>query len=334
MSQSPRVVITDLWTDDLAPERQVLAELAQVDALGAHDEKELVGRVEDAAALMVNHHVVVSAKTIDRLERCKVIVRCGVGFENIDHQHAATRGIPVAHVPDYGTEEVADTAMGMVLTLTRGICFLNSRVRAGQGPWSYTQVVPLQRLRGAVLGLVGYGAIGMAVAARAKAFGMSVLCFDPYIRPGFDKVMGVRRVDRLEGLLGESYVVSLHCGLTRETRHIINAQTLSSMQRGSFLVNTARGALVDTKVIPEAIASGRLAGAALDVVEAEPPSEEDPLLRAWRDPHHPAHHRVILNPHTAFYAEESLHELRTKAAQACRAALLSEPIQNVVNRAP
>jgi D-3-phosphoglycerate dehydrogenase/C-terminal binding protein len=326
-----QVIITDFLTGDLDIEHQVLDGTAELIAHDAHDEQELVGRIEDAAALMVYHNIMITAETIKRLRDCKLIIRCGVGVDNIELAAAAARGIPVANVPDYGTEEVADTAIGMTLALTRGIHRLNSRLRSQRGDWMYTQVTPLRRLRGEVFGIVGLGRIGAAAAQRAKALGMDVVFFDPYKPDGYDKALGIRRGRELDELLAQSYVVSLHCPLTDETRQIINAKSIGRMREGSFLINTARGAVVDTSVIPPAIQSGRLAGAAIDVLPHEPPSDDDPLLVAWRDPQHPAHDRLIVNAHAAFYCEEGLTEIRVKASEACKAAVQGEPIRNVVN---
>src|SRR5690242_9119277 len=240
---------------------------------------------------MMYHSLPVTRKTIERLRRCKLIVRCGVGVDNVDHAFAATRGIPVANVPDYGTEDVADSAIGMMLTLSRGIHRANSALRDGRGPWSYTQVAPLRRLRGSTIGIVGLGRIGTAAALRAKAIGMDVAFYDPYKPDGYDKALGVRRAQSLEELLAKSYVLSMHCPLTDETRNLINRRTLALLPRGAILINTARGEVVDTSLIPEAIASGKLSGAAIDVLPQEPPAPNDPLLLAWRDPNHPAHDR-------------------------------------------
>ena len=331
MSKRFHVVVTDLFRDDLAPERSVLEDIATVEWLDAHGEEELVGKVEQADALIVAHNVRITSATLDRLERCQVIARTGVGFDNIDFRAARVRGIPVANVPDYGTEEVADSAIGLVLALARGIHRINLRLLSGQGPWDYTQARPLYRLRGRTLGLIGFGAIGLAVAARARVIGLHVLCHDPFMRSGFDKAAGVERVLDRDELLRRSNVLSLHCGLAPETRHMIGGRELELLPTGAILVNTARGALVDTAAIPAAIASGRLAGAGFDVLEAEPPPADDPLMVAWRNPAHPAHERVIINPHIAFYSEESMVELRKKAALACRHALVGQPILNVVN---
>jgi D-3-phosphoglycerate dehydrogenase/C-terminal binding protein len=253
-----------------------------------------------------------------------------VGIDNVDHAFARTRGIPVVNIPDYGSEDVADSAIGMMLSLTRGIALLNSRLRAGVGPWSYEQVQPLYRLRNRSMGLVGLGRIGTAVALRAKALGMRVLFYDPFKADGYEKSLGIGRAETLESLLRQAEVLSLHCPLTESTHHLIDAVALAQLPAGAYLINTARGGLVNTAAVAEAIAGGHLAGAALDVLEQEPPLD-DPLVEAWQDPQHPAHHRVIINPHAAFYSEEGFAEIREKSAHACRRALKGKPLRNVVN---
>ncbi|MCX7014739.1 MAG: C-terminal binding protein [Candidatus Sumerlaeota bacterium] len=331
MSVPYHVVITDLIDDDLAPEREALGDVARVTALRARSEAQLAGRIEQADALIVYHLISLTPATIGRLEKCRIIVRGGVGFDNVDHAFARERGIPVANTPDYGTEDVADSAIGMLLSLARGIHLANSRLREGREEWTYAVSAPLARLRGRTLGIVGLGRIGTACAVRGKAFGMDVAFYDPYKPDGYDKALGVRRVETLNELLGQSLAVSLHCPLTEETHHMIDAQAIEAMPRGSYLVNTARGGVVDTGALPDALASGRLAGAAIDVLEQEPPPPDDPLLAAWRDPGHPAHDRLILNPHLAWYCEEGWSEVRRKSAETCRRALLGLPLRNIVN---
>lgn len=326
-----QVIITDLINDDLAPEREVLADIAEVTALHAHSEAELVGRVEHADAIILYHELSLSAATISRLERCRIIARGGVGFDNVDRQLCRARGIPVTNVPDYGSEEVADTALGMLLALTRGIHLANSRLRAADGDWSYLQSAPLARLRGRMLGIVGLGRIGTAMAGRGKSLGMDVAFYDPYKPDGYDKALGIRRVETLDELLARSLAVSLHCPLSDETYHLIDAAAIAKMSRGSYLVNTARGGVLDVTAVPEALASGHLAGVGIDVLEDEPPLPGNPLVRAWRDPQHAAHQRLILNPHLAWYCAEGQRELRRKTAETCRRALLGQPLRNVVN---
>jgi C-terminal binding protein len=326
-----RVVVADFITDALAPERELLGDIADVVTLDAASEADLVGKVEDADAVMLYHNIAITRETISRLKHCKLIVRCGVGYDNVDHRFARERGIPVANVPDYGTEEVADSAIGLTLALARGINFFNNRLQRKAGDWSYMPGAPILRLRGRVFGIIGLGRIGTATALRAKALGMDVAFYDPYKPDGYDKAMGVRRVEKLNDLFRQAFVLSVHCPLTPETRHIVDARGIDLMPDGSFLVNTARGATVDATAIPAAIRSGKLKGAAIDVLPVEPPPADHPLLVAWRDPDDPCHDRVIMNPHSAFYAEEGLLDMRVKGATACRRALLGEPLRNVVN---
>src|SRR5262249_36738097 len=207
MSSRAKVIVTDFVTEPLDHERHILGNLADVVALNAFSEEDLVGKIEEADAIMLYHFISLTERTLPRLQRCKLIVRCGVGFDNVDCALARERGITVANVPDYGTEDVADSAIGMMLTLTRGVHYLNSRLQRSEGPWIYTQVQPLRRLRGQTFGVVGIGRIGTATALRAKALGMDVVYYDPFVPQGRDKSLGVRSVETLDELLAQSYVV-------------------------------------------------------------------------------------------------------------------------------
>jgi len=326
-----RVVITDFLNDELEAERRGLEGVAEVEALDGYSEDDLIGRIEDAAAIMMYHNLSVTKQTIDRLECCRLIVRCGAGIDNVDHVYARSRGIAVANVPDYGTEEVADSAIGMMLALVRGVNLYNVRLRNRPDPWMYAVAGPIHRLRDQQLGIVGLGRIGTAVALRAKALGMRVGFYDPYKADGYDKALGITRYESVEELFKTSSVLSTHCPLTDETTHLVNAESLHWLPEGAFLVNTARGGVVDTAALPDALASGQLAGAAIDVLVGEPPADDNPLLVAWRDPAHPAYERLIINPHAAFYSVEGLRDMRTKGTEACRRALLGLPLRNIVN---
>ncbi|MEW4489002.1 C-terminal binding protein [Thalassoglobus sp. JC818] len=326
-----KVVVTDFIHPPLTHEEKILGEVADIVALNAFSEEDLVGKIEDADAIMLYHFISLSEKTISRLENCKLIVRCGVGFDNVDRVFARSREIDVANVPDYGTEEVADSAIGMMLTLARGVHYMNSRLQRGEGPWVYEQVKPTHRLRGRVFGMIGAGRIGTATALRAKALGMRVVYYDPYVPDGRDKSLGIERIENLSDLLTISDVVSAHCPRTEETQHILNDETIAQMKQGSILVNTARGGVVDAHAVLRAIESDHLRAAALDVLETEPPDENDPLMKAWRDPSHPAFDRIIINPHAAFYSEEGLDDMRIKGSQNCLRVLTGEKPRNVVN---
>ena len=332
MSNRCKVVVTDFVEEPGTLEKEILGEFADVSILHAKGEENLIGKVEDADAIMIYHYVTIMRSTIDRLEKCKLIVRCGVGYDNIDYEYARERGIDVANVPDYGSEEVADSAIGMALALSRGFHFLNNRLRDDrEAPWSYELAKPLNRLRGETFGIIGVGRIGTATALRAKALGMRVAYYDPYSPDGRDKALGIHRVEDPDELLGQSRILSLHCPATEETNNMIDDRALSLMPEGSFLVNTARGTVTNGEAIAKALKSGKLAGAAIDVLPQEPPTEDMPLLQAWRDPSHPAHHRLILNPHAAFYSEEGIDDMRIKGSQNCLRALKKLPPRNVVN---
>lgn len=326
-----KVVITDLIVEPLDYERDVLKDIADVHALDAMQESDLIGQIEDADAIMVYHYFRFTRASIERLERCKLIVRPGVGYDGIDTVFARQRGIPVCNVPDYGTEEVADSALAMAVCLSRGTHFLNSRLKRGLGAWNVDQALPVPRLRRRVFGIVGCGRIGTAAALRAKAFGFDVVFYDPYVKDGLDKALGVRRVDSLQELLNQSYIVSMHCPLTSETRGMIGREQIGWMPQGSYLINTARGGVVDTLAVVDALGDGHLAGAGIDVLEQEPPAPESPILAAWRDPNHPAHDRLLLNPHTAFYCDEGCEEFRRKGAMEILRAFHGQPLRNVVN---
>lgn len=326
-----RVVVTDLLTEPLQIERDILGSVADVVALGAKSVDDLRGQLADADALLVYHFVHLDRAVLDELTRCRLIVRCGAGVDNIDLPYAGELGIPVANVPDYGSEEVADSAIGSLLVLARGTHFLNQRCQRAGELWSYALAAPLHRLRGRVLGIIGLGRIGTATALRGKALGLDVVFYDPYLPSGYDKALGIRVADSLEELLAQSQIVSLHCPLTEETRNMINDAAIAAMPPGSIVINTARGAVVDAGAVLRGLESGHLLGAALDVLHCEPPPADDPLLVAWRDPQHPAHDRLLLTPHSAFYCEEGLLEMRRKGSENCRRVLEGKAPRNVVN---
>src|SRR5688572_17780886 len=241
----PKVIITDFISGGLEREQKILGELADIVALKADFEEEMVGRIEDADMLLVYHTIKITKKTIDNLRHCRLIVRCGVGYDNVDGKAAREKGITLCNVPDYGTEEVADSAIAMALALSRGVNFQNRRLQSERNDWSHLHVMPILRLRGRKFAIVGLGRIGTAAALRAKALGMDVVFYDPYVKDGVDKALGIRRAESLNELLQDAHIVSTHCYLNDETKHIMNAKSIAQMPRGSYLVNTARGGVVD-----------------------------------------------------------------------------------------
>lgn len=321
MPERFRVVVTD-FLKETSVEAPVLEDIADLVLADAHDEVELAPHVELADAMIVFHDISrLGPATFERANRCRGVVRGGVGFNNIDLDAAGKCGILACNVPDYGTEEVADHSIMMLLALARRLLTCQDAIRSGV--WDCQSAVGTPRLRGKVLGLVGCGRIGTATALRAKAFGLDVVFYDPLIPPGYDKALGIRRAQTLPELLRQSHFVSLHCYLDETTFHLIDAEALAQLPEGAYLINTARGPVVDQEALVAALESGRLAGAALDVVEREP--LDDDRLRT--------HPRVILTPHSAFYSVEGYTELRRKTAQEVRRILLGERPWNLLNGA-
>ena len=275
--------------------------------------------VMDAQALILWHGPLVDAAVIAKLKDCRVIIRNGVGFDTVDIAAAARAGIPVCNVPDYGTEEVADHALALTLALYRQLFPLDAEAK--QLGWKIEVSAKMRRLRTQTFGVVGIGRIGTAAALRAKAFGFRVVFYDPYVSSGTQKALGVERVHSLDELLRLADVVSVHCPLTAETRGMIGEKEIARMKPGSFLVNTARGDIVKKAPVFAALRSGHLAGAGLDVVEAEP-------LRTAEEASTP---NLIVTCHAAFCSPEGMIEMRSTSAKIARAALLGEPVWNRVN---
>lgn len=326
-----KVVVTDFIHEPLEIEREVLGDIADVVSAGATCNEDLDGQVEDAHALMVYHFVSIRESLMKRMPNLKVVARSGAGYDNIDIAYARSVGVDVTNVPDYGTEDVADSAIALTLSLARGTHRMSHICQKGTDNWCYELVIPLKRIRGQTFGILGAGRIGTAVALRAKALGFDVIFYDPYAPDGTDKALGIRRVESVDALLEQSNVVSCHCLLSDETHHVIHCDNIERMRPGSILINTSRGGVIDPLAILKGIEDGRLMGAGIDVLEQEPPDPEHPLIQAWRDPNHPAHERLILTPHAAFYSEEGLGDMRRKGAQNVRRMLLGEPCRNVIN---
>jgi D-3-phosphoglycerate dehydrogenase len=298
----PLIAVTDSPFPSLDPARAALArvdpELRMAKSPSADD---ILAVARDADAILVTY-ARLPAELLRQLTRCKAIGRFGLGVDNIDIKAAAELGITVTYVPDYCMHEVSDHAMALLLALARKIPLSNALVQAGR--WEMPAVVPIHRLAGRVLGLVGFGNIPRALAPKAKAFGLRVVVHDPYVSPPALAAAGVEGME-FERLLEISDFVSVHAPLMPATRGLFNAEVFGKMKRGAFLINTARGPLVDEDALVAALDSGQLGGAALDVVAVEPLPKESRLI--GRD-------NVVLTPHTAFYSVEALNELQTKCA--------------------
>ena len=312
------ITVSDSVFPNLDPARQVLSSIgAELRMADSPTSEGIVAAAASSDALLVTY-AKITAEMIQKMPKCRVISRFGIGVDNVDIDAATTQRIVVTKVPDYCIDEVSDHAMALLLAIVRKIPSSSARTHGGR--WEMKAVVPIHRLRGSVLGLAGFGRIPQLVAPKAKAFGMKVIAYDPFVPDEVFRKAGVDRVD-LAPLIATSDYISVHTPLTPETKHLFNRETFGQMKRGAYIVNTARGPIIDEAALAEALDSGQIAGAALDVMAQEPPPPS-PLF--GRD-------NVIITPHTSFYSEESLIELQVKAAQEVVAVLSGKPPRNPVN---
>jgi len=314
----PLVVVTDSPFPNLDMAREVVSKFGGDIQLAKSTKAEDILEVARNADAVLTTYAKITTDIVKQLTKCRIISRFGIGVDNVDIETATAKGIVVTKVPDYCMDEVSDHAMALLLSAARKIPFSNSEVHAGR--WEMPSVVPIHRLRGQVLGLVGFGRIPQLVAPKGQAFGFRVVSFDPYASKEVMAKAGVEKVE-FDELVKISDFISLHCPLMPETRHLFNAKVFSQMKPSAYLVNTGRGPLIDEAALAEALDKKQLAGAALDVIENEPPSGS-PLL---------GRKNVILTPHTAFYSEESLLELEKKATEEVVRVLSGQAPLNPVN---
>jgi D-3-phosphoglycerate dehydrogenase len=312
------IAVSDSVFPNLDPAREALARVGAELLLAAEPTPEAIMHVAANADAVLVTYAKVTAVMIGQMTRCRIIARFGIGVDNVDIQAATKAGIVVTRVPDYCIDEVSDHTMALLLALARKIPFANSRAHAGH--WEMPAVVPIYRLRGSVLGLVGFGRIPQLVAPKAKAFGLRVISYDPFVSEGTMSRAGVEKVGFSE-LVSVSDHISIHAPLVPETNHLFNADVFCKMKPTAYLINTARGPIVDERALAQALDRGQLAGAALDVLSQEPPSAS-PLF---------GRENVILTPHMSFYSAESLIDLQRKAAEEVARVLNGEAPLNPLN---
>jgi C-terminal binding protein len=269
---------------------------------------------------------------IARFPKLKVVVRMGVGYDRLDRAACAARGITVCNVPDYGTQEVADHAMSLVLALRRGLILHHDLQRATPpAGWRYAESPLIKRAEVQGFGIVGLGRIGTAVALRAKAFGFKVRFYDPFLPNGVDRALGITRCKTLDELLSGADVLTIHAPDTKGTRGMIGAAQLAKLPKDAIVVNTARGTSIDIDALEAALRSGHLAGAGLDVIPVEPPVDPVPgLLAAYRAREPWLEGRVIITPHSAFHTPDAWLDIRTKSAETMRDVLVDGGRSNVI----
>jgi D-3-phosphoglycerate dehydrogenase len=298
-----KIFMTDTIFPDTELEKNILSELdADFVFSGKKDTQTLIREGADADALLVVY-AEITREFIQALTKCRIIARTGIGVNNIDIAAASEKGIKVTNVPDYCFDEVASHAMALTLSCLRKIVLYSKSVKSGV--WDVNVGRPIPRISGLTFGLFGFGHIAQAVALRAKAFGMKVVAYDPYLTDEVFSAAGVRRSTDWNEFLAELDVLSLHAPLTGGTKGIINAKSLRLMKSSAILINTARGPLVNEKDLYEALKNKVIAQAGLDVLENEPPAKEGLHMLE----------NAIVTPHTAFYSDESELELRRKTAR-------------------
>ncbi|XP_043843217.1 C-terminal-binding protein 2 isoform X1 [Dromiciops gliroides] len=328
----PRPLVALLDGRDCTVEMPILKDLATVAFCDAQSTQEIHEKVlNEAVGAMMYHTITLTREDLEKFKALRVIVRIGSGYDNIDIKAAGELGIAVCNIPSAAVEETADSTICHILNLYRRNTWLYQALREGTRVQSVEQIREVAsgaaRIRGETLGLIGFGRTGQAVAVRAKAFGFSVIFYDPYLQDGIERSLGVQRIYTLQDLLYQSDCVSLHCNLNEHNHHLINDFTIKQMRQGAFLVNAARGGLVDEKALAQALKEGRIRGAALDVHESEPFSfAQGPLKDAPN---------LICTPHTAWYSEQASLEMREAAATEIRRAItgrIPDSLRNCVNK--
>ena len=315
-----KVVITDYVWESLDVEKKTLGELADLVPLKTKRPEEFLDAAKDCDALLNTYAGPITADVMSKMPKCRIIARYGIGVDTIDLDAATQAGIIVTNNPTYCIEEVAEQTLALILASARKIPFYDRMVRSGR--WEVPPGKPIYRLAGRTLGLVGFGNIARQVAVRAAAFGMRVLYADPFVKEGqFD---APAKKTELDSLLSESDFVSLHPPLTPDTRKMMNDRAFSRMKPSAFLINCARGPVVDTDALVRALDAKKIAGCALDTTDPEPLPEPHPLR---------GRENVIVAPHAAWYSEQAMAGLQAGAPGEVRRVLTGEWPLNVVNRA-
>ena len=317
------------WKDDYAFEREAVGNVAE--AVLVEGVEKVTDEQWATADGILSRVDPLEVDDMGKLQRCRIFITPKVGFDNIDLKKYGALGIPVCNVPDYGTQDVADHAMGLLLSLLKGINRYDAVLRAAPSSWQQTDNPYAIRLSAARLGIVGLGRIGTAMALRCKAFGMKVSFYDPYQPNGVDLALNIGRFDSLEDLFAECDAVSLHVPLTDETRDFVNADLLSGARRGLVLINAARGEILDIDALYDALRDGVVGAAGLDVLPEEPLNMQCALVRAWLGGEDWIRHRVLLTPHSAFYTPQSAYDMRVNGIKVALKYLTTGRLENCVN---
>ena len=301
------------------------------------EEKEILGELvgmevaEDTEVLIVWHEHI-NTSYINKLPKLRGVQRYGVGYDTLDIAALKSAGIVVCNNPDYGTEEVADTAVAMIMNIARGLTVYNHDAKGYFDTWQENINPLIKRNSDTVVGIIGAGRIGGSVLMRCNDLRFSTVFYDPYKERGYEKMINGTRVDNLNQLLEVADIISIHTPLGRETKGIINRDFIDKMKTGASIVNTARGGLFEsTDILYEAMMKGKIYCLAIDVLEKEPP-QQDKLINAWRNSDEGLGGRLIINPHTSYYSQAAYRELRLNAANNALRIFRGETPFNIITQ--
>lgn len=301
-------------------------EINEIEKIGAElipcqckTEDDVIAACSDAAGLL-DQYAPITRRVIESLPNLKVVARYGVGVNTVDLEAATEHGVCVVNVPDYCVDEVSDQAFALLMACARKITLLNDQVK-GKG-WDYKISKPINRLRGQKLGLLGFGRIPRALAEKAKAFGLELLVYDPFVKAESVEPYGAKLLS-LDEVLQAADFISVHVPLTDDTHHLLGEREFAMMKSNAIVINTSRGQLIDEAAMIKALAEKRIAGAGLDVLEDEPTAVDNPLLNMAQ---------VVITPHVAWYSEQSEGELKTKVARGAADVLAGFYPASLVNR--
>lgn len=311
-------------------EKDVLGANCQIDCFSDYPISELV-HLKNYDAVIVRPGTPFGREFIEHLSNAKVVVALGVGFDHVDLEYARYKNIPVCNVPDYGTEEVADTAVSMIMYLHRKLGKYYSQLEGEAPNWDWKILESIKRCSSTQVGLIGLGRIGMAAALRLKAFNFNVSYYDPYLPRGVSKSLGISRVDSLDKLLGASDVVSIHTPLNNETEGLINQEFLEKMKTDAILVNCSRGKILSSlDILLNHLNKYKKFRVGLDVLPDEPPVPNQ-IFKSWKKQENNLESRLLINPHSAFYSVEAVCEIRKFAAEIVSSVLKGNKPYNKVN---
>jgi D-3-phosphoglycerate dehydrogenase/C-terminal binding protein len=328
-----RILITDRHIADISLEQEAAGPDIEIEAFNSPEEvtDDAWARADGIVTYRGTRAVMAA---LPKLQKARIVVRGGVGFDGLDLKVLGERGIAVCTVPDYGTTEVADHAIALMLAMRRGLDRYEQRMRQDpSGLWRYVDSPCIDRLRGRTFGVFGMGRIGLAAARRAAAFDMNVVFFDPYQPDGYELATGYKRLASAEELFETADTVSIHSPLTDETRGAINGNLLGRMRDKALVINTARGPIVDLDAMYEALKAGRPAGAGLDVLPQEPADASHPLIKAYMAREEWLEGRLMVSPHAAFYSPPGLQDLRFKAVATAAQRVRDGSLRNCQNLA-